>query len=145
MAVFACVVVVVILQIGDPVSLLKPDTATYPAGGAEYLRANLGGRRLYNDYPWGGYLLYELYPQVPLFVDGRSDFYRSRIMDDYADIGRVQPNWKDLMRQYGIEAVLLRKDSRLADKLREDSGWQEVFTGDVETVLVRLPDAAGHP
>lgn len=124
-----CAVVVLAMQLGNSLSLSHPDPRSYPAAGAEYLRANLGERRLYNDYTWGGYLIYTLYPDVPLFVDGRSDFYRSRIVEDYAAIGRLQPNWEELMRQYGIDAVLLRKDSRLAMRLREYSGWQEVFTG----------------
>lgn len=144
LVIFACVVMVAVTQLADSVSLSKPDTRTYPAAGAKYVRENLGERHLYNDYGWGGYLAYALYPDVPLFVDGRSDFYRSRIMDDYATIGRLESGWEDLMRQYGIDAVLLRKDSRLARRLREDSGWQEVFTGDVETVLVRVPDVSGR-
>ena len=139
---FGCVVGLVVTQIGEAVSVSKPNTHTYPAAGAEYLRTSLGERQLYNDYEWGGYMIYELFPQVPLFVDGRSDFYRSRIMEDYANIGTLQPGWEELIRQYGIEAVLLRKNSRLARKLRENSGWQEVFTGDVESVLVRVPGTA---
>jgi hypothetical protein len=139
-----CAVVVLAMQLGDSFSLSHPDARTYPTAGARYLRANLGERRLYNDYTWGGYLIYTLYPDVPLFIDGRSDFYRSRIVEDYAAIGRLQPGWEDLMRQYGIDAVLLRKGSSLARGLREDSRWKEVFTGPVETVLVRVPDASGH-
>jgi hypothetical protein len=141
--VLVCILAVLATQLGKSLSLSDPSPSGYPVAGAAYLRANLDERRLYNEYTWGGYLIYELYPQVPLFVDGRSDFYRSRIMNDYAVIGRLEPGWEELMRQYGIEAVLLRKDSRLARKLREDSGWQEVFTGDVESVLVRDTSTAG--
>jgi hypothetical protein len=119
-------------------SVGTPSQSTYPSSGAAYARANLAGARLYNEYNWGGYLAYELYPDVPIFIDGRTDFYGSRLMTDYARIGRLEPGWEDLMSQYGINAVLLRKESRLAIRLRQDdSGWREVFTGEVESVLVR--------
>ncbi len=141
--VLVCILGLLATQLGKSLSLSDPSPSGYPVAGAAYLRVNLGERRLYNEYTWGGYLIYALYPDVPLFIDGRSDFYRSRIMDDYAVIGRLDPGWEEVMRQYGIDAVLLRKDSRLARKLRENSGWQEVFTGDVESVLVRDTSAAG--
>src|SRR5581483_5908706 len=123
---------------GNGLSIFTASEDTYPSAGAAYAKANLQGRHLYNEYTWGGYLIYKDYPDVPLFIDGRSDFYRSRLMDDYATIGMLKPGWQDLMDQYGIDAVLLRKNSRLARALREDNRWTEVLTGDVESVLIRL-------
>lgn len=124
-------------RVSGAASFLKPDDHGFPAGGARYARENLAGGRLYNDYTWGGYLIYETYPEVRVFVDGRSDFYRTRIMGDYVKIGRLEPGWQDLVDSYGINAMLLRKDSRLARHLREDAAWKEVFTGDVESVFTR--------
>jgi hypothetical protein len=129
---------------GDGLSVTAPNESTYPAAGAAYVTEHLPGARLYNEYNWGGYLVYKLPAENPIFIDGRTDFYRAKLLNDYATIGQLQPGWEDLMRQYGIDAVLLRKNSRLAVRLREDSGWQEVFTGDVETVLVRVQEAGGH-
>jgi len=134
---FVVIVSLAATQITGSFSFAEPDPNGYPAGGADYVRDNLAGRRLYNDYGWGGYLIYETYPDVPLFIDGRSDFYRNKIMDEYATIGRLQPGWQELMDTYRIDVALLRKDSRLARALRDDEAWQEVFVGDVESVLVR--------
>jgi hypothetical protein len=118
-------------------TLGDPPGRQYPEGGAAWIAAEAPGARLYNEYTWGGYLIYEL-PQVPVFVDGRTDFYRSAIMGDYISIGRMEDGWEQLVRQYGIDTMLLRKRSKLADELRASGGWRETFTGDVESVFVRV-------
>ena len=50
------------------------DPKSFPAAAVEVLRGDSSARIFTNDV-WGGYLIYRLYPQTRVFVDGRSDFY----------------------------------------------------------------------
>jgi hypothetical protein len=115
----------------------SPGDDTYPRGAVEYLRHNDAGVRLYNDYTWGGYLIEKLHPAVPVFIDGRTDLYRRALLDDYVTIGRLEPGWDTLLDSYGIESVLVGRNSRLARELRGSEGWTEAYTGEDEALFLR--------
>lgn len=123
---------------GATASLGAPTERAYPQEGAAYLEESLGERRLYNDYSWGGYLIYKLYPDAPVFIDGRSDLYRSGLIDDYVAIARLEPGWAALLDEYAIDVALMRKKSRLAEALRADARWREALTGEYEAVFERV-------
>jgi len=119
------------------VSGWRPSSHEYPAMGAAYLADQGAEIRLFNNYAWGGYLINELYPRVPVFIDGRADFYGSDLLNDYVRIAKVKPGWDDLLVEYGVNAALIPRDSRLASALRSDPAWQEAVSGSLESVFVR--------
>ncbi|MGQ9555423.1 MAG: hypothetical protein ACUVWR_15080 [Anaerolineae bacterium] len=123
---------------GRPLQFSKePSTATYPAGGAAYLRSsNLEGN-LFNEYGWGGYLIYELYPERQVFIDGRADVYGDALVQSYIDVVRLHPNWQQVLEDHEVSLALVEKDSPLAVVLTGDSGWSEVYEGDVERLFLR--------
>jgi len=123
--------------VGGSISGLHPSDDGYPAGGAAFLANQHPGARLFNDYGWGGYLINRLYPVVPVFIDGREEFYGSTMFGDYLRIIRGKPGWDMLLQQYGVDVVIIRRDSDLAAALRSKSAWREDFTGPVEAVFVR--------
>jgi hypothetical protein len=114
----------------------RPSETGYPSGGAAYIRDELPGRRLFNDYAWGGYLAYEL-RGTPTFIDGRADFFGNQILQDYATIGRAGPGWDELLDAYGVEVVLTRRNFTLAGALLRHGDWEEVYVGRVERVFTR--------
>lgn len=125
-------------------SITSPSDDGYPAGGVAYLRQyGLAGRRLFNEYSWGGYLIDRLYPDGRVFIDGRTDFYRSRLLTEYMTVAKVEPGWDRTLADERVDVLLLGKDSRLARQLRGDPRWREVYTGEVESVFV--PSEAPAP
>jgi hypothetical protein len=122
---------------GESVSFVAPSQHGYPEAGAEFVRAYFSGRRMFNDYNSGGYLIYKLYPDVAVFVDGRTDFYGNDLLKDYVRIDHAQPGWDELLRKYGVEVVLIGKQLPLAKALAADSSWQQEFAGDNEVVYTR--------
>jgi hypothetical protein len=122
---------------GRGISLGAPSEEGYPSAGAEYVISHYPGRRLFNDYNAGGYLIYKLYPAVPVFIDGRTDFYGNKLMTDYLSIARAETGWDDLLRSYGVEVVLIDKGLPLADALDADGLWTQQFVAEREVVYVR--------
>jgi hypothetical protein len=92
---------------------------------------------VFNYQPWGGYLIHEWYPERRVFIDGRMDMYGKTIVDDYLNAAAAKPQWADIFERWGIQTVLLPKDSPLAAVLRADPHWQRLFAGDVEEVFGR--------
>jgi hypothetical protein len=111
-----------------PVALLPAlDRAVASAGGPS--RA-----RLLNDYAWGGFLL-EQRPGLPVFIDGRSEVYGDRLLQEAATLYDVAPGWQAELRQFHLRIALLGSTSALARAL-EQAGWTAVGEDSLAVVLV---------
>jgi len=125
------------LTYGGAVSLWSPNESGYPSAAVAYVRDNEAGRRLFNGYSVGGYEIYKLYPQTRVFVDGRSDFYGDRFLEDYMTMLNARPGWETIFARYDPEVVLLPATTPLVGALRDTPGWYEAFTSPSAVVLVR--------
>jgi hypothetical protein len=124
------------LQLG-----MKPHTADLPVAGARFIQEHHLPDPVFNFQPWGGYLIHEWYPERRVFIDGRMDMYGKAIVDDYLNAAAAKPQWGEIFDRWGIQTVLLPKDSPLAAVLRADPHWQRLFAGDIEEVFGRAGDA----
>jgi hypothetical protein len=110
-----------------------------PLEAAEFLeQAQLPGR-MFNTYNWGGYLIWRLYPDDPVFVDGRTDLYalNSRVLEDYALVHWVRPGWEEVLDRYGIGYVVTERTGLLDVMLAGSGGWQPVHQDDLAIVYTR--------
>jgi hypothetical protein len=74
LALSACSLVAGTRQPIDVLKAFRPTfgvASTLPAGAVAFLRRE--GRRgtLWNEYVWGGYLIWHLYPDLRVSIDGR--------------------------------------------------------------------------
>lgn len=70
--------------------------------GAEFLKANMGGGKLFNDFDIGGYLLWK---EVPVFVDGRvAPYFGTEVINDHH---RIYQGNLALLDHYGIDWMML--------------------------------------
>jgi len=75
---------------------------------------------IYNEYKWGGYLIFNCYPQKKVFVDGRAEVYKRKgILNDYFVIWNASSNWESLRKKYNITLFLLDKEAPLSKVLKE--------------------------
>jgi hypothetical protein len=90
------------------------------------LIASADGRRsrMLTSDQWGDYLIYRLYPNQRVFVDGRSDFYGPVIGREYLDLLSAAPNWEDIAERYRFDLALLPLDWPLAQLMMRDARWQ---------------------
>jgi len=114
----------------------EPNARTYPAGAVEHLRTHDLPGNLFASYHWGGYLIYRLYPERPVFIDGRMDLYGD-VVEPYFRVTGLNPGWRQVLDEHDVQLVLVEKDGPLAVVLADDPGWQLAFTGDVERLYVR--------
>jgi hypothetical protein len=124
----------------------EPRLNPYPAGGVEHLLRTRPPGNLFNTYHWGGFLMLRLYPVQQPFIDGRADVHGPEVMDEYMRVTTLQAGWRETLRRYGINTVLIEKDSALAAALAEDPDWLRTYRGEVEEVFVRrsiLPPPGG--
>jgi hypothetical protein len=111
----------------------RAPTSSEPTGGLEFLRANCPLERVIASSDYSSWLLWEKYP---VFIDGRSNqIYSNELLRDYYRLSEVQEGYDDVPSRYGVRTVMFPHESKAASALR-DRGWKEVFSGEVEAVLV---------
>ncbi len=111
----------------------------FPVDAVSFLRDSGAGGNLFNDYNWGGYILWHLYPEYPTFVDGRTDVFSQPVFDDYISFWNGGDGWPEIVRRYRIGIVLL-PPSAGAVRTLTDAGWLEAFRDEQAVVLV-TPEA----
>lgn len=132
--------VVVGVMLGNPLAQTHrtPNLKTYPVAGLAYLRAHPDGGNLLNYDGWGGYLIQELYPTRPVFIDTRVDMYGRPFIEQYIAVTTLQPGWRDVLQRYDIAQVLLPPNTPLVTVLRDDPDWRVVVDDKDETLLERV-------
>ncbi|CAL79376.1 conserved hypothetical protein; putative membrane protein [Bradyrhizobium sp. ORS 278] len=108
------------------------------AAVVELKKLNLA--RVLNDYDFGGYLIAS---GVAPFIDGRTELYGEKFFVDHnAASGLMEPdNLFRLLKDYDIEATLLRTQSAATKLLDHVDGWQKVYADDIATIHLRSPGA----
>ncbi|HET7091371.1 MAG TPA: hypothetical protein VFL17_22285, partial [Anaerolineae bacterium] len=93
------------------------DPAVFPVQAVDWLEANPLPGRIFNYFTWGGYLLYRMWPEQTVFIDGQTDFYGEALTRKYEQVITLADGWQDVLRDYRVDWVLMPSDSRLARSL----------------------------
>ena len=118
----------------------QAEAKEFPAGAVSYLRVNQPPGPMLNHYNWGGYFIWQLYSQYPVFIDGRADVYRDALMDEFFSLYWVQgKDWQGQLGRRGIRMAVLPPDAPLATALREVPGWRQAYADSQAVILTRQP------
>jgi hypothetical protein len=101
------------------------DPRAFPARAIAALRTP--GARIFTSDQWGDYLIYRLYPDINVFVDGRSDFYGGDHEQICQDVWNVRYDWEQKLGRYRVDTVLLPAEAPLAGALKESGHWRVVY------------------
>jgi hypothetical protein len=115
----------------------EPNVGDMPEGGARFIEENDLPGPVFNLQPWGGYLIYRWYPRRLVFIDGRIDMFGPKIVEEYRQVVTIKPDWSEILDAYGIQTVLIAKESALSVLLLVHGGWDLVFRCEVEDVFTR--------
>jgi hypothetical protein len=120
--------------------LLSPrfNPQRFPVAAADFIRQTKPEGNMFSNDQFGGYLIYRLYPQIKVFVDGRSDFYRQgAVLEDFDRIVMVNPQWSESLNKYDVQWMVLQRNEPLATVALMSGQWTSVHEDSVALVLVR--------
>jgi hypothetical protein len=103
-------------------------------------------RRIFSSDQWSDYLIFQLYPSVRVFFDGRSDFFGPWRGKAYQSLMGGGPDSPAILDQEDINWAMVPKDWALAGLLRRSSQWR-IADADEQAVLFErdLPKSAYAP
>jgi hypothetical protein len=111
---------------------------SFPQGAASFLTQQRGGERLLNPYDWGGYMIWKLYPEHLVFIDGRADVYTDALVNESVASYNLRGNWYDPIKKWDIMTALLPRQAPLVQGLKA-RGWTAIYA-DSQAVILRRPD-----
>lgn len=109
---------------------------SYPVEATEFIKQNLDVKeiKLFNEYNFGSYLLYN---DIPVFIDSRADVYDPQfngweddIFRDFINITNACNDYEEKFEHYGITHLLIYKNSTLDKVLRLDTNYNELYKDD---------------
>jgi hypothetical protein len=113
------------------------EAKSYPAAAVDFIANNNLPQPIFNEYVWGGYLIWRLYPNYRVSMDGRADVYGDDLIDEFLSVHDGEPKWRESLDRRGVRTVLVQPDVPLASLLRVDAGWQKVFEDQSSIIFVR--------
>lgn len=134
------VVVAALVKIGvalNPQEMIKAEQEGLPAKAVEFIQQNKPAGPLFNSYNWGGYLIFKLWPDYPVYIDGRTDLYDDVFIRRYLNTAAGGDGWQQVLDEDGINLALIESDSGLARLLKGDAAWDILYQDKMAIVLAR--------
>lgn len=107
----------------------------FPAGAVEFLKGARPPGPLFNDYGWGGYLIWRLYPEYRVSIDGRMAVHGPRRFADHLEVAKVRPRWRETLERLGARLALIHARSPLAIVLRASPDWEVLYEDRVSVLF----------
>ena len=113
------------------------EAENFPVAAVEFIKSQNIPQPIYNEYHWGGYLIWKLSPQYRVYIDGRADVYGDAVMEEFFVVHDGERSWRTPLDKYGIRSVLVEPNTAIATLLREDPAWQKVFEDQQAVIFIR--------
>lgn len=117
------------------------DSEKDPGKAIAYVLENLKGKRVLNDFDYGGRIVYESGAQFPVFIDPRfGTAYSEGLINEYVRFLLMEDGWEEVLKKYRIQAILIGNESRFAisyAKGEHHEHWKEVYRDSVAGVYVK--------
>ncbi len=122
-----------LLQYKNIVTQNYVDGNQYPVQATKWLKqkVNVYGIKLFNDFDYGSYLLFN---DIPVFIDGRAELYDSvfsqkedNIFIDYMSVVSLKEWYGDIFKKYEITHIITKTETNLNKYLQRDINYKSVY------------------
>lgn len=114
------------------------DPEKFPVEAADWLEAYPQDGKMFNQFGWGGYILYRLWPQQTVFIDGQTDFYGEALTLDYVAVTYLREGWQDVLTEYDVDWALIgANETALSGALQSELGWNLLYEDETSIILRR--------
>jgi hypothetical protein len=107
-----------------------------PVRSTDFIVKNKLQQSLFNDYNFGGYLIWRLFPASKIFVDGRLEIYAGEVMDDYISVINSK-NYDSILNKYAINTIMIRPGRKVNKAIIRSRKWDMVYFDNNTVIYVR--------
>jgi hypothetical protein len=107
----------------------------FPATAVEIVKTRGYSGTLYNDFNWGGYLIWNL-PQLPVSMDGRGNVHGDKRIERSIKTWKGEHDWADDSELVQSKLVIAPINRPLASLLRFDKRFDLVYEDDVAVLFI---------
>src|SRR6185312_3104616 len=79
----------------------------FPLEAVDFMRTQNLPQPIYNEYHWGGYLIWNLYPNSRVFMDPRADVYGDAFFEEFMATHAGDLNWKENVAAHGVRTDMI--------------------------------------
>ncbi|HEY8740368.1 MAG TPA: hypothetical protein VIN56_07235 [Candidatus Dormibacteraeota bacterium] len=142
-------VAIAVLVVSVPHARSGPSSAAvrkdYPVAAVDSFKGDPPPGQMFNQYGWGGYLTYRLWPQRQVFIYGDAAVMGDSFLDEYQGIEVIKPDYRATLDRRHVDWVIDYSGNPLDVALEETGDWIPTYRDDQTVVLVRRSDAtAGY-
>jgi hypothetical protein len=109
-----------------------------PVAAADWIIQHRPAGLMFNSYNWGGYFVWRLWPDYPVFVDGRTDVYNT-FLSEYTQAIFLQPDYATVFDRHHIGFIVIEQNSALATVLAQTDRWQLAYRDEQAAIFIRRP------
>ena len=119
------------------------DETSYPVEASQWIKEKLDYKniKLFNDYNYGSYLLFE---DIPVFIDSRCDLYTPEfngtynknskkfvgkdIFSDFLNVSQIATWYDNVFKEYGATHVITGSSSKLNMLISKDPLYNKIYS-----------------
>ena len=122
----------------------------YPVAAVDAIAADPPPGQMFNQYGWGGYLTYRLWPRRRVFIYGDAAVMGDRFLDEYDSVEVIRPTYAQTLDRRQVDWVIDYSGGPLDVVLEQTGSWVPVYRDGQAVVLVRASETtqaylARHP
>jgi len=106
----------------------------FPEKAAQFLARNDPPGEICNEYAWGGFLEWKLYPDRQMFIDGRCLVHGEKVYRQWQTLSAQQEGWRKIAAEYGVKTLVLMRGSPAS--LYTTGSWQVAYWDDLAVIWV---------
>jgi len=111
------------------------DERVFPVQAADFIIETPPPGNMLNDFNWGGYMIFRLYPIDKVFLDSQTDFYGEELVREYDALIQLNKNWEEILKRHQITWAVLPIDSPLSQALTSKLHWKIAYRDSTAVVL----------
>jgi hypothetical protein len=119
----------------SPARLESTAESVFPARAARFVAEQGYKGPLFNDFNWGGYLIFAL-PSLPVAIDGRTNLHGDERLLRIGAVWAGAREWHDDPDLSGANVVVANVQYPLASLLLHDDRFEIVYQDDIARVFV---------
>ncbi len=110
---------------------------TYPVAAADFIQRTDPPGRMFNQYGWGGYLVWRLYPRYPVFIYGDGALMGDAFLREYEHVEILRPDFLDILNKYQVDWVIFPSQGVVVTALRQSPEWAAVYRDSTAAIVMR--------